>query len=72
MTRTNHQRTTKVEKLHSVLSDGQWHSTAELARRVGHTFGVAKFKLVGYGHQIDRRRHPRARHQHEYRMTVER
>ena len=40
---------TKVEKLHRVLSDGRWHATMELSRRVGHTFAHAKFQLVALG-----------------------
>jgi len=62
---------TKVEKLLAVLSDGQWHSTRELARRVGHSFAVAKFRLVGFGYPVERRRHAMRRHQHQYRLLDE-
>lgn len=58
----------KTEKLYYVLSDSRWHSTKELVRRVGHSFAVAKFKLVQYGHQIEKRRHPNLRHQFQYRL----
>lgn len=57
------QRMTKAEKLYAILSDGRWHSTLELVRRVGHTFGGAKFKLVTFGYIIQKERqagqHPR-------------
>ena len=59
---------TKVEKLHAVLADGRWHSTRELVRRVGHAFAVSKFKLVRYGHDIERRPHPTKRWQWQYRL----
>ena len=61
-------KSTKVEKLYAVLSDGQWHSTKELARRVGHTFHVAKFKLVHYGNQIEKEKHPTKKWQYRYRL----
>ena len=61
-------KTTKTEKLLRVLSDGRWHSTKELARRVGHTFPVAKFKLTHYGYRVDRRPHPTKRWQWQYRL----
>lgn len=31
---------TMLEKLTQVLSDGQWHSTAELVEQVGHRFSA--------------------------------
>lgn len=62
-------RETKAEKLHRLFNDGRWHATKELARRVGHTFAVAKFKLVGYGHVIEREKHPTKRYQYRYRLT---
>ena len=65
--RTNIRRT-KAEKLHAVLSDHNWHATRELSRRVGHTFAVAKFKLVRNGYRIERERHPVKRFQHQYRL----
>jgi len=61
---------TKTEKLLNVLSDGRWHSTRELVRRVGHSFAVAKFKLIGYGYPVERRRHQYKRFQHQYRMRT--
>lgn len=64
-------RETKIERLHRILKDGRWHSTKELARRVGHTFAVAKFYLVGYGHVIERQKHPTKRYQHRYRLVDE-
>jgi hypothetical protein len=60
---------TQLEKLYGILSDGDWHSTRELARRVGHCFGRAKFQLVAYGHTIELRPHPTKRWQRQYRMS---
>lgn len=65
---TDSHRSTKAEKLYHVLSDGHWHSTKELVRRVGHTFHVAKFKLILFGHMIERRPHQTKLWQHQYRM----
>lgn len=59
----------QLSKLLDLLSDGEWHSTKELARRVGHCFAVAKFKLIGYGYEIERERHPAKRSQHRYRLV---
>ncbi len=61
-------RSTKMDKLLSILADGEYHSTQELSRRVGHTFAVAKFKLVHAGHAIEREPHPTKRHQWRYRL----
>lgn len=62
-------RITKAEKLLTVLSDGDWHSTKELARRVGHTFPVATYKLRHTGHQVERRSHPTKPRQFQYRLA---
>ena len=62
---------TKVAKLHRILSDQKWHSTQELVRRVGHTFGGAKFKLVNCGHVIEKRKHPSKKHQWQYQLLDE-
>ena len=64
-------RLTKAEKLLAILDDHRWHSTKELARRVGHTFGGAKFKLVLYGYVIEKERHPSKVHQYQYRLIDE-
>lgn len=61
--------TTKSERLLEVLRDGEWHSTKELVRRVGHTFGGAVFKLRRFRHEVERQRHPSQRYQHQYRLT---
>lgn len=64
-------RVPKTEKLLRILLDGQWHGTRELARRVGHTFIVAKFALVHRdGHRIESRRHPDYRFQWQYRLVL--
>lgn len=61
---------TRTERLLAVLLDGQWHSTTELVRRVGHTFPVAKYVLIHVdGHEIERRRHPERRFEHQYRLV---
>jgi hypothetical protein len=65
---TSSGRRTKIEKLLHVLSDGKWHSTRELVRRVGHTFSVAKFKLVQYGYPVQRQKHHNRKYQHLYRL----
>lgn len=61
-------RKTKIERLLHVLSDGKWHSTKELVFRVGHTFSVAKFKLVQYGYPVQRQKHDKKKYQHLYRL----
>ena len=61
-------KVTKIQKLLNVLEDGDWHTTKELSRRVGHTFAVSKFHLTRYGYLIERRRHPSYRYQHQYRL----
>lgn len=61
---------TKTDKLIHVLSDGKWHSTKELVRRVGHTFAVAKFALIRDGHRIDREVHPTQPRQHRYKLIA--
>jgi len=61
---------TKTQRLFLVLSDGNWHTTRELARRVGHTFACAKFKLVNAGYQIEKRPHPVSAYQWQYRLSA--
>lgn len=64
---------TKVEELRRVLSDGAWHATGELVRRVGHSFGVAVFHLRrDYARrcEVTCERHPTKPNQFRYRMTT--
>lgn len=65
-------RLSKTEKLLYVLADGDWHSTKELSRRVGHTFAVfkshLKLRLHRNGRFIEKRRHPLQRYQYQYRL----
>ncbi len=68
---TNSPRPTKAEKLLSVLGDGKWHSTKELVRRVGHTFGGAKFQVVHFGYRIEAEPHPKKHRQWRYRLAGE-
>ncbi|MBI2373872.1 MAG: hypothetical protein HYV07_07735 [Deltaproteobacteria bacterium] len=51
-----------------ILSDHGWHDTAELARRVGHTFGHAKYEAILLGVPIEREPHPRKPNQFRYRV----
>jgi hypothetical protein len=59
---------TKAETLYVVLRDYAWHATRELVRTVGHTFAVAKFKLVRLGYEIEKRRHPENLRDWQYRL----
>ena len=48
---------TMFEKLSQVLSDGQWHSTAELVAQVGHRFSATLHRAVKQrGWQVEKRR----------------
>ena len=48
---------TMFEKLSQVLSDGQWHSTAELVEQVGHRFSATLHKAIKQrGWQVEKRR----------------
>ena len=71
VTRKTGARSTRTDRLLAVLKDDDWHATKELIRRVGHTFAGAKFTLVARGYAIERRRHPRKRRQHLYRLVDE-
>lgn len=63
---------TMVMRLLDVLADGRWHSTKELRRRVGGSFGVAKFYLVTYhGYVVERRPHPTLKNHYQYRLLDE-
>lgn len=62
---------TKAEKLHRILRDGAWHSTGELARRVGHRFSSVIYQLRHSGHCIERQSHPTKMYQSQYRITNE-
>lgn len=59
---------TKVAQLYSVLGDYAWHTTQELVRGVGHTFAVAKYKLVRLGYFVGKRRDPGAVRNWLYRL----
>ena len=62
---------TKVDKLITVLSDDKWHSTKELVRRVGQTFGGARHWLAKTGINVQRRSHKKKRWQYEYRIDLD-
>ena len=59
---------TKADKLLAILRDRAAHSTKELVRRVGHTFGGAVFKLRRQGRVIERISHPAKAHEHQYQL----
>lgn len=63
-------RLTQAERLYVILSDGDWHSTKELARKVSHRFAGAKHELVHrHGYRVEKRSHPRRKRQWQYRIT---
>jgi hypothetical protein len=62
---------TKTQRLYTALSDGQWHTTQELVRVVGHTFSGAKFRLVHHGYVIKKRRHPTDQRMWQYHLAGE-
>jgi hypothetical protein len=64
-----HTRSTKADKLLTVLGDGETHTTRELVRRVGHAFGTAVFQLRKNGHHIVTSPHPNRRWQSNYQLV---
>lgn len=70
--KNNHGRATRAERLLHVLGNRGWHSTAELIRRVSHTFAGAKWRLVRAGYRIARTPHPRNQREHFYRLVASR
>ena len=68
MFRTSTAQLTKAEKLLAILRDHDWHSTGELARRVGHRFGGVVYQLRQAGHTIERQRHQTKKFQCQYRL----
>jgi len=66
--RSDGEPSTKVDRLLEILDDHQFHSTKELARRVGHTFNGAIFIVRRGNYVVERRKHPTARYQHQYRL----
>jgi hypothetical protein len=62
-------RPTKIEQLRMLLSDGDWHTTNELVRCIGHTFGVAIFHLRRMHKQIVCQLQPGSSHQYRYRLV---
>lgn len=59
---------TTIEKLLLVLSDGNWHSTEELVREVGHRFSATIYVAKQRGDRIEKRRMDR--NQFEYRLLI--
>ena len=48
---------TMLEKLHQLMDDRQWHSTAELVEQVGHRFSATLHRAVKqHGWQVEKRR----------------
>ena len=62
---------TKSEQMFQILSDGDWHSTSELSRRVSHAFAGSIFKLRRLGYTIEKRHHPTREYHYQYRLTEE-
>ena len=62
---------TNVDRLLSILTDGRWHTTRELARRVSHSFGSAKFEINNSDRDvtIECEPHPSKRRQWRYRLV---
>lgn len=65
---------TKADKLLAILLDRACHSTKELVRRVGHTFGCAIYQLRRptarrKGYVIERRKHPTKKYEHQYHLS---
>jgi hypothetical protein len=61
---------TQLEKLTTLLSDGEWHSTEELVQSVGHRFSATIHTATKrHGYQIQKRRDPTSR-QFEYRLST--
>lgn len=61
-------RPTKTERLYSLLLDRSWHATGELVTKIGHSFAVAKWRLVQLGYDITKRRNPDDKANCEYRL----
>ncbi|MBD1849143.1 hypothetical protein H6F87_03835 [Cyanobacteria bacterium FACHB-502] len=59
---------TQLEKLSSVLSDGNWHSTQKLVQEVGHRFSATMHTAVKqHGYRIEKRKG--SDRQYEYRLV---
>lgn len=60
---------TQLERLSSVLSDGNWHLTEELVQVVGHRFSATMHTAIKkYGYRIEKRKG--VDRQYEYRIIV--
>lgn len=60
---------TQLQRLSSVLSDGNWHSTEELVQEVGHRFSATMHTAIKkHGCRIEKRRG--SDRQYEYRVIV--
>ncbi|NJL64022.1 MAG: hypothetical protein HC903_22055 [Methylacidiphilales bacterium] len=60
---------TKLEKLLTILKDGNWHSSDELAASVSFRFGDTVFKARKKGYFVEKRQV--AYNQFEYRLSVQ-
>lgn len=49
-------KATQLKELSSLLSDGQWHSSQELAEKMSWRFGSAIYQLRKQGYQIEKHR----------------
>lgn len=59
---------TTLERLMPILSDGNWHATAELVQEVSHRFSATIHVAKQRGDRIEKRRIEK--NQFEYRLVV--
>jgi biotin operon repressor len=63
---------TMLEKLTAVLSDGDWHSTAELVEKVGHRFSATMHTAIRkQGYKIEKRRNSLKQFEYQMQSTVQ-
>jgi hypothetical protein len=56
------------DRLLRLMSDGRWHKSEELVEKISHRFSATMHVLKKRGHQFDKRRIERQRH--EYRLKA--
>ena len=69
--RASERAPTKLDKAYKLLGDGRWHSTAELARRVGHNFSSILYRMRHHDrNHVIAEPHPKRKRQWRYRLDV--
>ncbi|MCW6035633.1 hypothetical protein K4A83_05015 [Spirulina subsalsa FACHB-351] len=58
------------EQMIELMSDGAWHSTEELVKKISHRFSATMHILRKRGYKFDTRRRLEDQ-QHEYRLVIE-